>query len=94
MKIEGDLCVSHHLLPAITIHLKQQNWKCLHICNWQYTEFDITEGIFSLPRFPMIVLFMKSNGTNFAWACLNTLSNRWDKISFPEKSHFPGKQQN
>ena len=44
--MEGDLCVGHHLFPAITLYLKQQSWKCLHIRNWQCTEF--TSQIFGV----------------------------------------------
>ena len=39
MNIKGHLCVSRHLLAAIALYLTQQNWKCLYIRNWQYTEF-------------------------------------------------------
>ena len=36
MNIKGDLCVSRHLLAAITLSLALQNWKCLHVRNRQY----------------------------------------------------------
>ena len=35
------MCLSCHLLPAIASYLTQQNWKCLHTGNRQYTGFHI-----------------------------------------------------
>ena len=32
--------VSKLLVPAIALYLTQQNWKCLHTRNWQYTETE------------------------------------------------------
>ena len=50
--------------------------------------------MFSLLRFPLIFLFMKSKGANFARACLITLTNRFYKNFLPKRSHSPGKQEN
>ena len=52
------------------------------------------KGMFGLPRFPLIFLFMKSKGANFAWAYLITLSNRFYNNFLPERSYSPGKRQN
>ena len=41
-----------------------------------------SHGMFGLLRFPITFLFMKPKGENFAWACLITLSNRWQKNFF------------
>ena len=49
MNIKGDMCSSRHLLPAIALHLIQQNWKCLHIRNRQYTEFHLRNLESSVP---------------------------------------------
>ena len=42
MNIKDHFCLSGHLLPAIALYPTQQNWKCLHLCNRQYTEFHIS----------------------------------------------------
>ena len=42
MNIKDHFCLSRHLLPAIALHPTQQNWKCLHTRNRQYTEFHIS----------------------------------------------------
>ena len=42
MKIKDHFRLSRHLLPAIALYPTQQNWKCLHIRNCQYTEFHIS----------------------------------------------------
>ena len=42
MKAKSDFYVNCHRLPAITLYLNQQNRKCLHYRNWQYTEFHIS----------------------------------------------------
>ena len=42
MNIKEHFCLSHHFLPAIALYPTQQNWKCLHICNRQCTEFHIS----------------------------------------------------
>ena len=42
MIIIGDLCLSRHILKATALYLTQQGWKCLPICNRQYTEFHIS----------------------------------------------------
>ena len=42
MNIKDNFCLSCPLLPAIALYPTQQNWKCLHICNRQYTEFHIS----------------------------------------------------
>ena len=44
MNIKDYFCLSRHLLPlpAIALYPTQQNWKCLHIRNRQYTEFHIS----------------------------------------------------
>ena len=39
---KDHFCSSGHLLPAIALYPTQQNWKCLHIRNRQYTEFHIS----------------------------------------------------
>ena len=36
MNVKGDLCISRHIFLAIALYLTQQNWKCLHIRDWQY----------------------------------------------------------
>ena len=41
--MKDHFCLSRHLLPAITLYPTQQNWKCLHIRNRQYTEFHISK---------------------------------------------------
>ena len=40
--MKDHLFLGRHCLPAIALYQTQQNWKCLHICNWQYTEFHIS----------------------------------------------------
>ena len=40
--MKDHFCLSVHPLPAIALYLTQQNWKCLHIPNRQYTEFHIS----------------------------------------------------
>ena len=42
MNLNEYFCLSRHLLPSITLYPTQQNWKGLHICNRQYTEFHIS----------------------------------------------------
>ena len=37
-----DHCCLSLRHPAIALYTTQQNWKCLHICNLQYTEFHIS----------------------------------------------------
>ena len=37
-----NLCLSQHLLPAITLYLTQQNWECVHIRSQQHTKFHIS----------------------------------------------------
>ena len=56
--------------------------------------FSPLKGMFGLPRFPLIFLCMKSKGTNFAWAYLITLSDRFYKNFLPKRSYSPGKRQN
>ena len=34
---EGLFLLSHYLLPAKALYPTQQNWKCLHVHNRQYT---------------------------------------------------------
>ena len=41
MDIKDNFCLGRHLLPAIVLYSAQQNWKCLHSRNRQYTEFYI-----------------------------------------------------
>ena len=43
MNIKDHFCLNHHLLPAIALYPIQQSWKCLHICNGQYTEFHFSK---------------------------------------------------
>ena len=43
MNIKDHFCLSRHLLPAIALYATQQNWKCLHIRNRQYTELHISD---------------------------------------------------
>ena len=38
----GGSPLSRPLLPAIALYTTQQNWKCLHIRNRQYTKFHIS----------------------------------------------------
>ena len=40
--MKDHLILDRHCLPAIALYPTQQNWKCLHICNRQYTEFHIS----------------------------------------------------
>ena len=40
--VKDHFCSSHHILPAIALYSTQQNRKCLHIRNHQYTEFHIS----------------------------------------------------
>ena len=47
-----------------------------------------------LPCFPLIFLFMKCKGGTFAWACLITFSNRFNKNFLPKRSHSPEIWQN
>ena len=42
MNIKDHFCLSRHLLPAIALYPTQQNRKCLHILNRQYTELHIS----------------------------------------------------
>ena len=42
MNIKDHFCLSRHLFPAIALYPTQENWKCLHIRNCQYTEFHIS----------------------------------------------------
>ena len=42
VNINDHFYLSRHLLPAIAIYPTQQNWKCLHTRNRQYTEFGIS----------------------------------------------------
>ena len=37
IEYKGSFLFKSHLPPAIVLHQTQQNWKCLHICNCQYT---------------------------------------------------------
>ena len=39
MNEKNIFCLSRHLLPTIALDPAQQNCKCLHIRNHQYTEF-------------------------------------------------------
>ena len=43
MNIKDHFFLSRHLLPAIALYPTQQNWKCLHIRNRQFTEFHIAD---------------------------------------------------
>ena len=48
--------LSRHLLLAIALYPTQQNWKCLHVRNRQYTEFNNSNfwsprSLWSKPRF-------------------------------------------
>ena len=58
MNIKDNFCLNSHLLTAITSYPIQQNWKCLHIRNHQYTEFHLLNfwGCRSLGRKPRFVL--------------------------------------
>ena len=40
--MKDHLFLGRHCLPTIALYPTQQNWKCLHICNRQYTEFHIS----------------------------------------------------
>ena len=42
MNIKNHFCLSRHLPPTMALYLTHQNWKCLHICNHQHTEFHIS----------------------------------------------------
>ena len=42
LNLKDHFCSSRHLPPAIALYPTQQNWKCLHIHNRQYTEFHIS----------------------------------------------------
>ena len=37
--MNGDLCVSGHLIPVMTSYLTQQSWKCLQIVNGNMQSF-------------------------------------------------------
>ena len=62
MNMKDHLFLGRHCVPAIVLYPTQKNWKCLHICNRQYTEFHISNfGV------------VGSLGEN-----LNLVSVRWD----------------
>ena len=42
MNIKDHFCLSHHHLQGIALYPTQQNCKCLHIRDRQYTEFYIS----------------------------------------------------
>ena len=44
MNIKDHFCLSRHLLSAIALNSTQQNWKCLHIRNHQYTHLKFLES--------------------------------------------------
>ena len=48
MNIKDHFCLSHHHLQAIALYPTQQNWKCLHIRDRQYTVQSFTSQIFGV----------------------------------------------
>ena len=60
--------------------------------------FDLQKGMFCLGKkilyFPIIFLFMKSKGANFAWVCIIILGNWWNKNFFQKSQIFMENDKN
>ena len=69
MNIKNHFSLSRHLLPAIALYPTQQNWKCLHIRNRQYTEFH-NSNFLSCRRWETSSIFLVLGiwGSNKFWS--------------------------
>ena len=68
MNTKDHFCSSRHRLPATALYPTQQNWKCLHIRNRQYTEFYISNFLsrWSLDIFSQLGFDVETNSDHKA----------------------------